>query len=234
MLTQVDELDVRRQRCLVPGSRPVSETTTWPPWAIAINRAHRFNGWFTYWPSGRSSPSPACNPIRARSGPVAPHSDDPRPSCASSTRRQRVAGGREHRRHPVAHLREHHPTVPSIAASQDLVVAGERRLHRVGCSSHRRVEPSRSVNRNVTVPVGSDGTAGTLGHPPPGSPDPGPDITHHEDDLTPQIPVRALSHPLRSCDQGLSSPSRRDRSPSRPRRPTRRRPRARCHAVGSA
>ena len=25
----------------------VSETTTWPPWAIAINRAHRFNGWFT-------------------------------------------------------------------------------------------------------------------------------------------------------------------------------------------
>ena len=39
--------------------------------------------------------------------------------------------------------------------AQDLVVAGECVVpSRPGCSSQRRVEPSRSVNRNVTVPVG--------------------------------------------------------------------------------
>ena len=38
--------------------------------------------------------------------------------------------------------------------AQDRVVARQRHRIASGCSSHIRVEPSMSVNKNVTVPVG--------------------------------------------------------------------------------
>ena len=51
---------------------------------------------------------------------------------------------------------------------QDLVVAIEAAAIASGCSSHSRVDPSRSVNKNVTVPVGSSDTQTPLGRLPQG------------------------------------------------------------------
>ena len=60
------------------------------------------------------------------------------------------------------------PWCAVIAASKQLVVAGERRTRsRSGTASQARVlKPSTSVNRNVTVPVGrGSGSAGPITHP---------------------------------------------------------------------
>ena len=48
------------------------------------------------------------------------------------------------------------------AVAQERIVARERRAHRRRCASHSRVLPSMSVNRNVTVPVGSGLAAAAL------------------------------------------------------------------------
>ena len=69
----------------------------------------------------------------------------------------------EHCRHAVAHRREHDAVVALDRVTQDRVVARERvRIIASGCSSHSRVEVSRSVKRNVTVPVGRVPTHETL------------------------------------------------------------------------
>jgi hypothetical protein len=47
----------------------------------------------------------------------------------------------------------------------------QRGMHRSGCSSHKRVEPSRSVNKKLTVPVGNSAIPSPLrGSSPGGKP----------------------------------------------------------------
>ena len=69
-------------------------------------------------------------------------------------RGERVPGGRERGRHAVTHPREDVTAMGGDRLLEDLVVADHGSLHRTGSCSHRRVEPSRSVRRNVTVPEG--------------------------------------------------------------------------------
>ena len=67
-------------------------------------------------------------------------------------------------RHPWSSRHDHGAT--RSRSPHDLVVTRQRRLHRSpGISSHRRVEPSRSVNKNVTVPNGNSPTRTPLTDP---------------------------------------------------------------------
>ena len=103
--------------------------------------------------------SPVCTPIRTRNGPVSPH-DSARQR--ELRRHRRGDARRAPSRTPRGTRRpSSSPHDPRCARSRR---AGSRRgapsAGRIasGCSSHRRVEPSRSVNKNVTVPDGNSAT----------------------------------------------------------------------------
>ena len=70
-------------------------------------------------------------------------------------RAQRVPHAREHRVHTITGRLDHVTVVRLDRRAQQLVVTRQRAGIASGYSSHRRVEPSRSVNKNVTVPEGN-------------------------------------------------------------------------------
>ena len=61
---------------------------------------------------------------------------------------------RERRDHSVTGVTEQKSAVRLDLGAQHLVVRGEGRRIASASASHRRVEPSMSVNRNVTTPEG--------------------------------------------------------------------------------
>ena len=143
-----------RSRRTRPGTSfaAASDVNTWPPWPRAMILAVRFN-------VGPDSPRPA-RP-RCRCGPPSgPSRRPPRPTVPSPARLSRDRGGDgvvgcpERRGEGISGGREHDAAaltdrrrgrISSWRTSADLIASG--------WSCHSRVEPSMSVNRNVTVPV---------------------------------------------------------------------------------
>ena len=66
---------------------------------------------------------------------------------------------RERGAHAVTGVLEQPAAVPLDRRAQHLVVGGQRLPHPSASASHRRVEPSTSVNRNVTTPEGAGTSA---------------------------------------------------------------------------
>ncbi len=163
VLTEVDERDLVGQRVaqdLLGGVRHHD--------LLSVRRSSSpgRRGWWR----GRSSRRRA-RPRRRCGGPSGPAARraPPRSRRRGPLRREggveRRPGGGEHRVEAVAGGLHHHAAGaprPRHAAAR----RGARAPARIaaGCCSQSRVEPSRSVNRNVTVP---DGSSGTLPPRPP-------------------------------------------------------------------
>ncbi len=97
-----------------------------------------------------------------------------------------------------------------------------------GCSSHRRVEPSRSVNKNVTVPDGNSVTTTPCGPQPEDASKPGkPDDRHllgqeHRTTAPPANSSPPATNPTpRSTSKATATPRGASSSSSSPRAPTR-------------
>jgi len=85
-----------------------------------------------------------------------PHPDGQSEIALSGNRRvQRRSRRRECRAHTVAGVLEQPAPMRLDRLTQHLVVGGKRGPHATASASHRRVEPSTSVNRNVTTPEGA-------------------------------------------------------------------------------
>ena len=148
VLAEIDELD--------PLAHVLADDAVhriWPPCATAITRAARFTSEPNQSPS-RSVASPACTPMRTRSSSPSGHCSAHERALRRHRRADAVVGRRERRRRrrrcssrPGRHAPRPRPEKPSWRASAARIASG--------CSSHRRVDPSRSVNRNVTVPDGN-------------------------------------------------------------------------------
>ena len=93
-----------------------------------------------------------------------PHPEPPRHLPRLTTERElrrdggvdRIVRGAEHGVEPVACRFHHEPVVSLDRLVQNRVMTGQGGSHRLGMLFPRRVEPSRSVNKNVTVPEGSE------------------------------------------------------------------------------
>ena len=95
--------------------------------------------------------------MRTRRGAGLVHDSRSSARCASTAAATRSVRARERRVHAVAGgLHDRTAVRARSRPGGSRRGAPARRASSSGCSSHRRVEPSRSVNRNVTVPVGSD------------------------------------------------------------------------------
>jgi hypothetical protein len=138
------------------------DTSIWPPCPAANNREQRFNGRFTYRPSERNTPSPACSATRAN-----------RPATSACS----LAAMPNSNRNPAAIASDgdantaNIPSPPWSTTDPPLDSTASRRIASwvttaasidAGRSSHRRVEPSKSVNMNVTVPEGNSLTPAPL------------------------------------------------------------------------
>ena len=130
MLAQVER--ARRHRAADPptSSAVDPEITSWPPCATAISRAHRFRVWLSYWLADHSALSGVhAHPSSQRPG-VAPGLSRQR-ELGVDGRRNRVGGGTERSRHPIAAVGEHHTIVTADRILQESVVTGDRRCHRL-------------------------------------------------------------------------------------------------------
>ena len=142
VLAQIDQLDSRSRT----SRRYRSRTTTCPPCATPISRARTVQ-------LGAEVVAVAQFGLTG----VQPHphpQDGSEPQLRSDRRRACVRSPTQTGRHTVAGVLEQEPAMLSITSRRRVV------FHQVpasprGSSSHRRVEPSTSVNRNVTVPEGT-------------------------------------------------------------------------------
>ncbi len=139
------------------------ESRTWPPWAAAMRRAHRFKGRLRYSPS-RTTASSACSPIRTFRGPVAGGqvaSVSARWAPSTAVIADRVEENATAMPSPIV-LNTTPPFSVHASVRMRLWSASASAIAS-GDSSHRRVEASMSVNRKVTVPVGRAAWAPTSG-----------------------------------------------------------------------
>ena len=133
------------------SARVVCDSSTWPPWPTAAMRAPLCTSRPTY-PSSVSRGSPVCSPIRTRIGPSA---SARWPSDAAATASDARAKATKNASPCVS------TSTPSCSAN------AARSRRRCSCSASpysspsscsSRVEPSTSVNNNVTTPVGRSRT----------------------------------------------------------------------------
>ena len=151
------QLDVGASAVARPAPRSPSDTTIWPPCADR----HQPRG--TVQRRCRSSRRRAAPPRRC-AGPSAPATAPSRPRLVASARcavdRAPTARVRASRtpRDPSPVVFTTCPPCAAIASRRISSWRASAACIASGCSSHRRVEPSRSVNKNVTVPDGSSAT----------------------------------------------------------------------------
>ena len=165
VLTEVDEPDRRPRARHAPTPRSTCESTIWPPCATLIRPCRPVERGAVVVAVARSRLrrcAPRCGSSGRRRHPTTPTS-----IAQLRVDRGRDAAGRsrERRVHTVArglHDARHRGCRSPYAGSR----RGGRGMSCIasGNSSHRRVEPSMSVNTNVTVPVGSSTIA--CSHPP--------------------------------------------------------------------
>ena len=138
----------------------IADSTIWPPWATDMIRAERF---------ARRAVVVAVSQLRrGRCGSpsgagAARTAASPRPRARPAhqpPRRSRPTGTADATVHAVPRRLNDVAVVRLDRGAQQLVVAHQRGARRActGCSCHKRVEPSMSVNRNVTVPAGNSAT----------------------------------------------------------------------------
>ena len=154
MLAEVAERDALGKRTLAPAPGSPRTARTWPPW-----------------PRPRSAPpgSRRCRRSRRRrAGPrrCAPHPDTDRrrrrpvvggQAALRASRRPRTAASRavgRRRRRSRPRCRPRPRRLGDRAPDDGGVLVEERRVPIARAPASSRVEPSMSVNRNVTVPVG--------------------------------------------------------------------------------
>ena len=137
-----------------------SESSTWPPWPAAPTRAARWTSWPTYAPSASSSPSPVWRPIRTRIAPPSGHGSACSARCMSATAAVAAAASAKTAKNPSPSTWF---SIPPWATSASRTIvrwrASNGRHAAVPSVDTSRVEPSMSVNRNVTSPVGRSGAA---------------------------------------------------------------------------
>jgi hypothetical protein len=163
VLAQIAEPRARRQHVAHDVS-VACDNSTCPPCASARSRAHR----------------PMCRPeiivvaqlglagmqrhADTQHGFVGPRFGEKR-MLQGAGRRDRVGRAAKYGEHAVALTAalDHRAVVLCDDLGHQNIVPGRARVIGRGCCSQSRVLPSMSVNRNVTVPVGSDGAAAATG-----------------------------------------------------------------------
>ena len=154
--------DAVGQPRLDDASPVASDSSTWPPDPAAATRAARWTSWPTYAPSASSSPSPVWIPIRTRIAAPSGHGSATSERWAAATARTAPAGSRKT-------AKNESPSVPisrpaSAASAARTSSRWRARIGRHAAVPRRStsfVEPSMSVNRKVTSPVGRAGATVT-------------------------------------------------------------------------
>ena len=105
--------------------------------------------------ASRSFASPVCRPIRTRSSTGSGHGSVSSATCEAIAAATASPDRWNAAATPSPPVENTNPLCPSITARKTLSWRANASRIASGCSSHRRVEPSRSVNKKVTIPVGN-------------------------------------------------------------------------------
>ena len=151
------------------SARVVSLSSTWPPWATAAMRAVRLMATpMTSLPV--DSISPVCRPIRTRIGAACGQGSAASARCASAAADRASIARRKMTKNESPSVPCSCPPYARFAARTMARWRSRRsRYGPVPSSSSMRVEPSMSLNRQVTVPVGGPGVGGMALVAPGGS-----------------------------------------------------------------
>ena len=158
MLAHLAQRDARRAASPRPAHGSLAERRTCPPLPALEMRAARCTSSPTYEPP-LSSPSPVCRPIRTRIAASARPRLGGEPALRGDRGSDRLRGAAEDDEERVALRPDLDAVLLGPGRPRDLAMPLEqRRPRRRRSSCARRVEPSMSVKRKVTVPVGSSVT----------------------------------------------------------------------------